>query len=61
MMDSKNIEALRKALIAGEHSGEPQPFDNAAFLERMHDKYGIDENGVRLQSETDTGPASSES
>ena len=31
--------ALGEALIAGEASGEPRPFDSAAFLERMHDTH----------------------
>ena len=30
------VKALQDALIAGEESGEPQPFDSEAFLERMH-------------------------
>jgi len=30
------LRALRSALIAGEESGDPQPFDNEAFLKRMH-------------------------
>ncbi|MEZ5715389.1 MAG: type II toxin-antitoxin system ParD family antitoxin [Paracoccaceae bacterium] len=30
------VKALEAALIAGEQSGEPQPFDSEAFLERMH-------------------------
>jgi len=34
------IQALRDALIAGEESGEPRPFDNAAFLKQMHDTHG---------------------
>lgn len=29
------IETLRKSLIEGENSGEPQPFDAAAFKQRM--------------------------
>ena len=33
------VKALRDALIAGEASGPPRPFDSAAFLERMHDKH----------------------
>ena len=33
------VKALRDALIAGEASGEPRPFDSAAFLKRMHDKH----------------------
>ncbi|MBV6423675.1 MAG: hypothetical protein NAOJABEB_01478 [Steroidobacteraceae bacterium] len=32
--ESAQIEALRQALIAGEGSGEPQPFDFAAFARR---------------------------
>lgn len=28
-------KALREALIAGEESGEPRPFDGGAFLARM--------------------------
>ncbi|TDR88215.1 type II toxin-antitoxin system ParD family antitoxin [Enterovirga rhinocerotis] len=31
------VKALRAALVAGEESGEPRPFDNAAFLKRMRD------------------------
>ena len=34
------VARLQEALIAGEQSGEPQPFDGEAFLKRMHDKYG---------------------
>jgi antitoxin ParD1/3/4 len=30
------VKALQDALIAGEASGEPKPFDNEAFLKRMH-------------------------
>ncbi len=30
------VKALRGALIAGEESGPPQPFDNKAFLKRMN-------------------------
>jgi len=33
------VQALRDALIAGEKPGEPHPFDNAAFLKRMHDTH----------------------
>lgn len=29
------VEDLRKALIEGENSGEPQPFDASAFKQRM--------------------------
>lgn len=34
------VEALQYALMAGENSGEPKPFDNAAFLKRMHEIHG---------------------
>ncbi len=34
------VETLRSALIAGEESGAPQPFDNDAFLKRMHERHG---------------------
>ncbi|HSU06155.1 MAG TPA: type II toxin-antitoxin system ParD family antitoxin [Acetobacteraceae bacterium] len=30
------LAALRAALIEGEDSGPPQPFDRAAFFARMH-------------------------
>jgi antitoxin ParD1/3/4 len=30
------VKALQEALIAGEASGAPKPFDNEAFLKRMH-------------------------
>lgn len=33
------VKALQDALIAGEQSGEPRPFDSEAFLARMHAKY----------------------
>ncbi len=34
------VKALQDALIAGEQSGEPRPFDNEAFLRRMRQKHG---------------------
>ncbi|WP_105381754.1 type II toxin-antitoxin system ParD family antitoxin [Neorhizobium alkalisoli] len=34
------VETLRNALIAGEQSGAPQPFDNDAFLKRMRERHG---------------------
>lgn len=34
------VTALRNALVAGEASGDPRAFDNAAFLERMHREHG---------------------
>lgn len=34
------VQTLREALIAGETSGEPQPFDNKAFLTKMRAKHG---------------------
>jgi antitoxin ParD1/3/4 len=33
------VKALEDALIAGEESGPPAPFDNAAFLRRMRSKH----------------------
>lgn len=37
---SAEIEELRTALIAGEASGEPAPFDATAFKQRMLDAHG---------------------
>lgn len=34
------VKALQDALIAGEQSGVPKPFDNEAFLRRMRQKHG---------------------
>lgn len=34
------VKALQDALIAGEESGQPRPFDNRAFLKRMRAKHG---------------------
>lgn len=34
------VARLQEALIAGEQSGEPRPFDGEAFLKRMKEKYG---------------------
>ena len=34
------IEEIRQALIEGEESGEPEPFDFHAFRARMTAKYG---------------------
>lgn len=34
------VKALQDALIVGEQSGEPRPFDSQAFLKTMHEKYG---------------------
>jgi antitoxin ParD1/3/4 len=33
------VKALREALIVGEESGPPAPFDNEAFLKRMRAKH----------------------
>lgn len=33
---SAEIESIRQALIEGEQSSEPQPFDFDAFLQRMN-------------------------
>ena len=34
------LKALQAALIAGEESGEPAPFDSESFLARMRTKHG---------------------
>lgn len=34
------VQTLRDALVAGEESGEPAPFDNDAFLRRMRERHG---------------------
>ena len=33
------VKALQDALIAGEHSGEPQPFDKDTFLNKMRSQH----------------------
>ena len=33
------VKALQNALIDGEQSGEPRPFDSDTFLKRMHEKH----------------------
>ncbi len=35
-----DIEAIRAALIEGEESGEPQPFDSELFKQEMIAKHG---------------------
>ncbi len=35
-----DIDAIRAALIEGEQSGEPKPFDGASFKQEMRSKYG---------------------
>jgi antitoxin ParD1/3/4 len=37
---SADIEAVRAALIDGEASGEPRPFDAGAFMQRMLASHG---------------------
>ena len=37
---SAQVEAVRAALIEGEASGEPKPFDVAAFKQRMAAAHG---------------------
>lgn len=34
------VKALQDALIEGEEAGEPEPFDNDAFLKRMRARHG---------------------
>lgn len=33
------VKALQEALIVGEESGQPAPFDKGAFLKRMRSKH----------------------
>jgi antitoxin ParD1/3/4 len=33
------VKALQQALIEGEESGSPAPFDSDAFVKRMHEKH----------------------
>ncbi|MCY3564738.1 MAG: type II toxin-antitoxin system ParD family antitoxin [Gammaproteobacteria bacterium] len=37
---SSRVEAIRAALIEGEQSGEPRPFDSEQFKREMRKKYG---------------------
>ena len=39
------VRALQDALIAGEQSGAPRPFDSEAFLSRMHAKHATEHAG----------------
>lgn len=39
--EETRIEALRKALIAGEESGFVENFDSEAFLDEMHRKHNV--------------------
>ena len=39
------VKTLQAALIKGEESGEPQPFDGEAFLARMHAKHAVKNAG----------------
>ena len=39
------VRALQDALIAGERSGTPRPFDGEAFLSRMHAKHATKHAG----------------
>ena len=36
--DQAKLDALRQALIEGEQSGEPTPFDFDDFLKEMHEE-----------------------
>ena len=36
---SSDLEALREALVQGEESGEPKPFDASQFKREMKDKH----------------------
>lgn len=37
---SAGLESIRAALIEGENSGEPKPFDDAAFKRKMRTAHG---------------------
>ncbi|HSI58583.1 MAG TPA: type II toxin-antitoxin system ParD family antitoxin [Ideonella sp.] len=37
---SGQLETLRQALVEGEESGEPKPFDSLAFKRRMRKQHG---------------------
>ena len=39
------VRALQDALISGEQSGTPRPFDSDAFLNRMHAKHATKHAG----------------
>ncbi|MDO5759044.1 MAG: type II toxin-antitoxin system ParD family antitoxin [Rhodobacterales bacterium] len=39
------VRALQDALVAGEQSGAPRPFDSEAFLNRMHTKHATKHAG----------------
>jgi len=41
-IEKQKIEAINKALIVGENSGEPVVFDNEKFKSRMKKKFNID-------------------
>jgi antitoxin ParD1/3/4 len=38
--DQEKLDALRQALIEGEQSGEPTPFDFDEFLKEVHERFG---------------------
>ncbi|MGA1801938.1 type II toxin-antitoxin system ParD family antitoxin [Rhizobium sp. HT1-10] len=40
LRDHAEIEAIRAAIIEGEESGEPEPFDFDEFLDEMRRKHG---------------------
>lgn len=39
------VKMLQEELLAGEQSGEPQPFDKKAFLVKMHANHIGENNG----------------
>ena len=41
-VEKTKIDAINKALIIGENSGNPLPFDNEKFKSRMRKKHNID-------------------
>jgi len=40
-IEKTKIEAINKALVIGEKSGEPILFENKKFIERMKSKHGL--------------------
>jgi antitoxin ParD1/3/4 len=41
-LEKDKIKAINKALVDGEKSGKPTPFNNAKFIARMKKKHNID-------------------
>jgi len=41
-IEKEKINAINKALVVGEKSGDPMPFDNEKFKLRMKKKHNLD-------------------